>query len=303
MVELRYLRQERLPHLWCPGCGHGIVLGAVIRAMARVGIDRDRVVVVSGIGCSSRAVGYLNTDALHTTHGRALAFATGIKLARPELKVLVLAGDGDLAAIGGNHLIHAARRNIGVTCVCFNNSIYGMTSGQYSPLTPAGAKATTAPYGHLERDFDLCRVVEAAGATYVARSTTYHIHQTIEYVARALAHEGFSFVEVLSQCPTYFGRRNRMGDAVKLLEWYRQRAVTVAQAQRMTPEELRGRVVIGELGRDDSVPEYTRSYLDLIARVREAEAPDGLRQVGAGCAASSRPTAEQAGKAAGGDGR
>ncbi|MEW6547622.1 MAG: 2-oxoacid:ferredoxin oxidoreductase subunit beta [Bacillota bacterium] len=267
MQGLCYVRRERLPHLWCAGCGHGIVLGAVIRAMDRIGLDQDRAVAVSGIGCSSRAVGYLDMDALHTTHGRALAFATGIKLARPDLTVIVLAGDGDLAAIGGNHLIHAARRNIGITCVCFNNGIYGMTSGQYSPLTPTGARASTAPYGHLEREFDLCRVVQAAGASYVARSTTYHIHQTIEYVARALRHHGFAFVEVLSQCPTYFGRGNRMGDPVKMLQWYRERAVTLAQAQRMDPEELRGRVVIGEFHRDEGVPEYTRSYLDLVARL------------------------------------
>lgn len=274
MEELRYLRRERLPHLWCPGCGHGTVLRAIVLAMARLGLDQDRVAVVSGIGCSSRAVGYLNMDALHTTHGRALAFATGLKLARPDLKVVVLAGDGDLAAIGGNHLIHAARRNIGITCICFNNSIYGMTSGQYSPLTPRGMKATTAPYGHLERDFDLCRVVQAAGATYVARSTAYHVHHTIEYVTRALSHEGFSFVEVLSQCPTYLGRRNGMADAVDLLNWYRRRSVTVSQARSMSTEELRDRVVIGEFQRDDSVPEYTRSYLELIARVASEDATD-----------------------------
>jgi 2-oxoglutarate ferredoxin oxidoreductase subunit beta len=267
MEELRLLRTEHLPHIWCAGCGHGIVLGAVVRAMLRVGVDPDRTVVVSGIGCSSRAVGYLNMDTLHTTHGRALAFATGIKLARPDLRVVVLAGDGDLAAIGGNHLIHAARRNMGITCVCFNNGIYGMTSGQYSPLTPAGYRTATAPYGHLERDFDLCRLVQAAGATYVARSTTYHVHQTIEYVARALGHEGFAFVEVVSQCPTYFGRRNRMADPVRMLEWFRERAVTVVQAGRMKPEELQGRILIGELHRAEGVPEYTRSYRELVARL------------------------------------
>jgi len=267
MEVLRLLRTEHLPHIWCAGCGHGIVLGAVVRAMLRAGVDPDRTVVVSGIGCSSRAVGYLNMDTLHTTHGRALAFATGIKLARPDLRVVVLAGDGDLAAIGGNHLIHAARRNIGITCVCFNNGIYGMTSGQYSPLTPAGYRTSTAPYGHLERDFDLCRLVQAAGATYVARSTTYHVHQTIEYVARALGHEGFGFVEVISQCPTYFGRRNRMADPVRMLEWFRERAVTVAQAQRMKPEELQGKILIGEFHRSEEVPEYTRSYRELVARL------------------------------------
>lgn len=269
MDEMRFLRREYLPHIWCVGCGHGIVLGAVIRAMERAGVDQDRTVVVSGIGCSSRAVGYLNMDALHTTHGRALAFATGVKLARPDLRVAVLAGDGDLAAIGGNHLIHAARRNIGITCVCFNNGIYGMTSGQYSPLTPAGYRTTTSPFGHLERDFDLCRLVQAAGATYVARSTAYHVHQTITYVTRALNHDGFSFVEVFSPCPTYFGRHNRMGDPVKMMQWLHDGTVQAGQAARMSPEELRGRVVIGEFHRTQEVPEYARSYREMIARLAE----------------------------------
>lgn len=267
MEEMRLLRPENLPHIWCVGCGHGIVLGAFIRAMRRAGIDQDRTVVISGIGCSSRAVGYLNMDALHTTHGRALAFATGVKLARPDLKVAVLAGDGDLAAIGGNHLIHSARRNIGITTVCFNNGIYGMTSGQYSPLTPAGYRTTTSPFGHLERDFDLCRLVQAAGATYVARSTVYHVHQTMTYIERALTHDGFSFVEVFSPCPTYFGRHNRMGNAVDMMEWLHESAVQQAQAARMTPEELRGRVVIGEFHKTQEVPEYARSYREMTSRL------------------------------------
>lgn len=267
MKEMRFLRREHLPHIWCVGCGHGIVLGAVARAMERAGVDQDRTVVVSGIGCSSRAVGYMNMDALHTTHGRALAFATGIKLARSDLSVVVLAGDGDLAAIGGNHLIHAARRNIGITTVCFNNGIYGMTSGQYSPLTPAGYRTTTSPFGHLERDFDLCRLMQAAGATYVARSTAYHVHQTITYIARALRHDGFSFVEVLSPCPTYFGRFNRMANPVKMMQWLHDGTVQAGQAARMTPEELQGRMVIGEFHRTQEVPEYARSYREMIARL------------------------------------
>jgi 2-oxoglutarate ferredoxin oxidoreductase subunit beta len=275
MKELHYLRAEHLPHLWCTGCGHGIVLGAVIRAMERAGVDRDRTVVVSGIGCSSRAVGYMDMDTLHTTHGRALAFATGIKLARPDLRVVVLAGDGDLAAIGGNHLIHAARRNIGITTVCFNNGIYGMTSGQYSPLTPAGYRTTTSPHGHLERDFDLCRLVQAAGATYVARSTAYHVHQTILYASRALGHDGFSFLEVFSPCPTYFGRFNRMGDPVKMMEWLRDSTVMAGQAARMTPEQLAGRVLLGEFHKTQDVPEYARSYRDLVARLRAEDGRDG----------------------------
>ncbi len=171
---LKYFRQERLPHIWCPGCGHGTVTGALVRAIARLKLDKNKVCVVSGIGCSSRAPGYLDFDTLHTTHGRALAFATGIKLARPDIKVIVMMGDGDCSAIGGNHFIHAARRNIGITTVVMNNNIYGMTSGQYSPMTPKGFLGTTAPYGNVERSFDLCKLAEAAGATYVARATSYH---------------------------------------------------------------------------------------------------------------------------------
>lgn len=274
MEILRYTREEHLPNIWCVGCGHGTVMGAVIRAIQKAGIDQDRAVAVSGIGCSSRTVFYLNMDTIHTTHGRALAFATGIKLARPELKVIVIAGDGDLAAIGGNHLIHAARRNIGITCICLNNGIYGMTSGQYSPLTPAGYRTTTSPHGHLERDFDLCKLVQAAGATYVARSTAYHVQQMTLYVSRALAHDGFSFVEVLSQCPTYFGRRNAMADPVKMLEWFRDSTVTAGAAARLTPEDLRGKTIIGEFHRTTDVPEYSRSYRELIGRLSEGGAPD-----------------------------
>ncbi|MCE5196042.1 MAG: thiamine pyrophosphate-dependent enzyme, partial [Negativicutes bacterium] len=169
-----FLREDKMPHIWCPGCGNGIVMQQVLRAIEELGLDVDKIVLVSGIGCSSRATGYLDFNTLHTTHGRALAFATGVKYANPELTVIVLTGDGDCTAIGGNHLIHACRRNIDLTTVVFNNSIYGMTSGQFSPMTPTGSYATTAPYGNIDRNFDLCKLGQAAGATYVARSTTYH---------------------------------------------------------------------------------------------------------------------------------
>ncbi|MDP2793011.1 MAG: thiamine pyrophosphate-dependent enzyme, partial [Sulfurisoma sp.] len=169
------LRMERMPHIWCPGCGHGSITGALVRAIERLRLDKNKVVIVSGIGCSSRAVGYLDFDTLHTAHGRAIAYATGIKLSRPDLHVIVMTGDGDCSAIGGNHFIHAARRNIGITTIVMNNNIYGMTSGQYSPMTPKGMLGTTAPYGNVERPFDLCKLAIAAGATYVGRGTSYHI--------------------------------------------------------------------------------------------------------------------------------
>lgn len=264
----KYLRQQRLPHIWCAGCGHGIIMGAVLRAIDRAGLDPDRTCVVSGIGCSSRATTYLDFDTLHATHGRALAFATGIKMVRPELNVIVLAGDGDLAAIGGNHLIHAARRNIDITTVCFNNSIYGMTSGQYSPLTPREKLATTAPYGNIDRDFDLCRLVQAAGATYVARGTAYHTRQLIELMSRAITKKGFAFVEAVSQCPTYYGRKNRLGSGVEMLEWQRDHAVPVKLAASMSADELRDKIIIGEIYNGEG-PEYTEEYRNLVARARE----------------------------------
>lgn len=272
MPVTRYLRIDKMPHIWCPGCGHGIVLGAVLRAIDSLGLDKNEVCIVSGIGCASRAPGYLDFDALHTTHGRAIAFATGIKMARPWMKVVVLTGDGDAAAIGGNHLIHAARRNIGIATVCFNNSIYGMTSGQYSPMTPAGSLASTAPYGHIEEPFDLCELVYAAGASYVARGTAYHALLLSRLVASAIATDGFSFVEAVTQCPTYFGRRNKMRSAVDMLKWQKEHAVPVAAAARMSPEELAGRFRIGELG-VRARPEYTRRHAAIVetAQKREAE--------------------------------
>ncbi|MDQ7793924.1 MAG: 2-oxoacid:ferredoxin oxidoreductase subunit beta [bacterium] len=263
----KYLRVERLPHIWCRGCGHGIVLGALVRAMDEVGLDLDRTVVVSGIGCASRAAGYLNCDGLHTTHGRALAFATGVKLARPELRVIVIAGDGDLAAIGGNHFIHAARRNLDLTCICFNNQVYGMTSGQHSPTSPRLSLAPTAPYGHLEREFDLCELARAVGAGYVARAAAYNPRAMTRLLVRALDLRGFSFVEVLSQCPTYFGRRNRLGGAVDMLKWQKEHTVDVARAREMDPAELEGKVVTGELHRAE-YPEYTAAYAELVSRVK-----------------------------------
>ncbi len=264
----RYFRTQNLPHIFCAGCGHGTIMGALVRAMDEVGVDPDRTVVVSGIGCSSRIPGYMNFDTLHTTHGRALAFATGVKMARPELRVLVVTGDGDLSAIGGNHLIHAARRNIDITTVCFNNSIYGMTGGQYSPMTPTTSRATTSPYGNVERCFDLCELARAAGSTYVGRGTAYHVRVMIRVLAEALQHQGFSFVEAVSQCPTYFGRRNRQTTVKSMLEWQKDHAVTVRQAESLTDEAMQDRFVIGQIYRGEA-PEYVAAYDQLAARVRE----------------------------------
>lgn len=263
----KYFRTDKLPHIWCPGCGHGIITGAVIRAIDNLKLDQDKICIVSGIGCSSRAPGYMNFYTLHTTHGRALAFATGIKMAKPELKVIVLTGDGDCSAIGGNHLIHAARRNIDITTIVFNNSIYGMTSGQYSPMTPKGAFATTAPYGNIDRDFDLCKLAQSSGATYVARGTVYHLPQLIKLIEKALKHNGFSFVDVVDICPTYFGRRNKMGTAVAMMETIREKSVTIRTASKMSAEELSGKIVIGEFY-EENAPEYTEEYAKIIEKAQ-----------------------------------
>lgn len=261
----QYLRGECLPHIWCAGCGNGIILRDVVQAVDNLGLEKRDTVIVSGIGCSSRAVGYLDFDTLHTTHGRAIAFATGIKMARPALKVIVLTGDGDAAAIGGNHLIHAARRNIDLTVVVFNNNIYGMTGGQFSPTTPSGDFAATAPYGSIDPVFDIPALAQAAGATYTARGTAYHAAQTTKLIEAAIRHEGFSVVECVTTCPTYYGRKNRKGDAVRMLKWQRDNAIPVAQARNIPPAELEGKIVYGELWRCER-PEYTRQYAEIIER-------------------------------------
>lgn len=258
-----YLRLDKFPHIWCPGCGHGIVLQSFLRAIINLGLDKNKTVVVSGIGCSSRSVGYIDFDTLHTAHGRAIPFATGIKLANPELKVIILAGDGDIAAIGGNHLIHACRRNIDLTVVVFNNSTYGMTGGQYSPLTCEEDYATTAPYGNMERPFDLCKLAEASGATYVGRSTTYHALQLPKLIADGITHHGFSLIEVITGCPVCYGKLNKLESPVKLLEWQRDHAVNLKQYQMISDEERKGKFAIGLLHQSQK-PEYTDEYNKII---------------------------------------
>ncbi|HHT64164.1 MAG: 2-oxoacid:ferredoxin oxidoreductase subunit beta [Bacillota bacterium] len=263
----KYFRTDRLPHIWCPGCGNGIVLSAFARAMEELGVDQDQTVVVSGIGCSSRATTYVDFNTLHTTHGRALAFATGVKLAEPRLNVFVFMGDGDSTAIGGNHLIHACRRNIDITAIIINNNIYGMTGGQYSPLTPTGKKATTAPYGMIERNFDLCELVKGAGATFVARGTTYHAKQLTDMIVAGAKNKGFSVIEAVSQCPVSFGRRNKMRSPLEMIQWLKENTINVKAAAKLKPEDIKGKILIGELYNTEA-PEYTAEYDRLIARVQ-----------------------------------
>jgi 2-oxoglutarate ferredoxin oxidoreductase subunit beta len=233
-----------------------------------VGYRRDDVMVITGIGCSARSNAIIDFNTFQTTHGRALSFATGFKLARPEMKVVVITGDGDGAGIGGNHLIQTCRRNIDITTILINNSIYGMTGGQYSPLTPMGKFATTAPYGMIEPSFDICKLAEGAGATYVARSTAYHVTLLEQLVAKALKHEGFSIVEAVSQCPIGFGRRNKMKTPTQMLEWQKDNAVNVKAAAAMSPENLEGKFLIGEFV-NKRAPELSKSYQDLIKTAQD----------------------------------
>jgi len=263
----KYLRLEKLPHIWCPGCGHGIVLQAFLRAVFDLNLNPDKLVVTSGIGCSSRAVGYLNFDTLHTAHGRALAFSTGIKIAKPELTVAVLAGDGDMIAIGGNHFIHACRRNIDMTVVIFNNFNYGMTGGQYSPLTAQDDYASTAPYGNIEKPLDICLLAKASGATYIARSTTYHATGLSKLIAGGIKHRGFSLIEVITGCPTCYGKLNNMRSPVKMLKWQRDRAVNLKQYQMLSDEEKKNKFAIGLIHLSQE-REYTDEYSKLIQKAQ-----------------------------------
>lgn len=262
-----YLRMEKLPHIWCPGCGNGIVLKALVRAIDSCGLDKNNTVIVSGIGCSSRAPGYMDFNTLHTTHGRALAFATGVKVAKPSLNVIVVSGDGDGTAIGGNHFIHACRRNIDITLVLFNNYTYGMTGGQYSPTTPMGGYATTAPYGQPDNPFDISALAAAAGASFVARGSTYQAAQLDKLIAAGIKKKGFALVEVLTDCTEIYGRRNRLGGPAEMLLRQRDVTVSTAKAKSMTPEELEDKLITGVLV-DVDKPEYCESYEQIVKKAQ-----------------------------------
>ena len=265
-ITHKYLRaKKKFPNVWCPGCGIGIAMGALIRAIDSSGLQKDNVAVVSGIGCTARIPVYLDFNTLHTTHGRPLAFATGVKLANPKLKVIVVSGDGDLLAIGGNHFIHAARRNMDITCILVNNYIYGMTGGQYSPTTPKTKLASTAPYGMIEQSFDVAELARAAGASFVARGTVYHASQLSTLMAKAIARPGFSVVEVMSNCHTQYGRMNREGSAVKMILWQKEHAVPASMAAKMTPEQLQDKFVVGVLHEVEK-PGYVEEYQKIIDR-------------------------------------
>lgn len=261
-----YLRHhKKFPHLWCAGCGTGIVMGSILRSVQNLELVQDDVAVISGIGCTGRMPVYLDFNTMHTTHGRALAFATGLKLARPEMEIIVVMGDGDALAIGGNHFIHAARRNIDLTAIIVNNSIYGMTGGQSSPTTPLDARSATAPYGHVEQPFPICELSMAAGASFVARSTVYHVTELDKLVERAMRKKGFSVVEAVSYCHTTFGRANNLRSPVENMRHLKESSVTVRSAEKQGDDLPDGRIVRGVF-RDVEKPEFTELYDQVIER-------------------------------------
>ena len=243
----KYTRSHVTRTTTCPGCGNGIVTQAILRAIDELDLEMNDFVFVSGIGCSAWIPSPLfDADTLHTTHGRPIAFATGVKLGLPEKHVMVASGDGDLTAIGGNHLIHAARRNIDLTVVLINNGIYGMTGGQTAPTTPRGLKTITNPYGTLEHTFDISRMVAAAGASFVARWTTFHPRQMTRSIKKGIQKKGFALIEAVSQCPVQYGKVSKLGKAVDILRYFKENSIKVNKAKDLSPEELEGKIVIGE---------------------------------------------------------
>ena len=263
-----YLRHDKkFPHVWCAGCSNGIVLGSIIRGIASMQIDRDDIVMVSGIGCSSRMPVYVDFNTLHTLHGRSIAYATGVKLHKPHLKVIVITGDGDCTAIGGNHLIHAARRNIDLSVILINNNIYGMTGGQCSPTPPHDAIATTAPYGNIEPDFNICELALGAGATHVARTTAFHTQEVQKMVVEAIEHPGFSLIEVVSACPVIFGRLNKKGGPAQMMKDMRDGSIPLTAVDKLPPEKVEGKIIRGTL-RKDVKPEFCAAYGELQKRAQ-----------------------------------
>jgi 2-oxoglutarate ferredoxin oxidoreductase subunit beta len=256
----KFLRMERMPHIWCPGCGIGSVVTSFAEAVKEGGHDMDQIAVVSGIGCTGRVAGYVRFDSIHTTHGRAIPVATGLKLAKPNMKVVVFSGDGDLFSIGGNHFIHAARRNMDLVVICVNNFTYGMTGGQMTPTTPTMANASTTPYGNYEYPFSLPFLADACGATYVARWTSLHARQITESIGEALNHKGFSFIEVVSPCTTLYQRRNKLGDGVDAMEYYREDSdIQHGMDTRNVDIDFQGKIAVGRFVQRDKP-----TYLDAV---------------------------------------
>ncbi len=268
-----YLRHhKRFPHLWCAGCGIGIVMGSIMRAVQDLALNQDDVAIISGIGCTGRMPVYMDFNTMHTTHGRALAFATGLKLARPEMEVIVVMGDGDALAIGGNHFIHAARRNIDMTAIVVNNNIYGMTGGQSSPTTPLDRFSSTAPYGHIEPAFPITDLAVAAGASFVARSTVYHVTELDRLIQRAVDKKGFSVVEAVSYCHTTFGRANKIKSPIAMMRLLKENSLPRAAAEKLGDGVAPEQIVRGVF-RDEDLPEFTELYDQVIERAHGSPPP------------------------------
>lgn len=271
----QYLRHnKKFPHVLCAGCGHGIVLGALIRSIHSLEIPKDDVVVVAGIGCSGRLAVYVDFNTVHTTHGRALSFATGIKMSNPKLNVICIMGDGDALSIGGNHMIHAARRNIGVTALVLNNNIYGMTGGQSSPATPEGSTTMTNPYGQLDKSFDTVELAKGAGANYVARGTVFHVKKLEKVMTQAIERPGFSLVEAITPCHTQFGRKNKYKNSVEMYKWMKKTAVPVERYNDMTEEQRKDRMPIGVFVENDRAG-FEEKYFAMQQGFLEAAAKGG----------------------------
>lgn len=256
-----YMLFDKLPHTWCAGCGDGIVLQSIAAVFAEMELDKHDICLVSGIGCFGRVDDYLDINCMHVTHGRALAAATGIALANPDLHVLATMGDGDGTTIGGNHLIHCARRNINLTAIIANNYNYGQTGGQYSATTPVNSVTSTSPYGHVEQNFDICKLAEAAGAGYVARATAYNPIQMRKLIRGGIEHKGFSLIETMVACPTHYGRYNKQGEASRMMQLMNEQSISVEKAKSMTEKEREGRLITGLLvnkDRDDYYTKYKR---------------------------------------------
>lgn len=264
-----YLRHnKKFPHVYCAGCGHGIVLGSLIRSVHNLGYAKDDIVLVAGIGCSGRMAVYVDFNTIHTTHGRALTFATGVKMANPSLKVIVVMGDGDAMSIGGNHLIHAARRNVGLTVLVLNNSIYGMTGGQYSPTTPEAVVTATSPFGQLEQPFDIAHMAVASGASYVARGTVMHAAMLDGLIQDALQKPGFNLVEILTPCHTHYGRKNKFKTVVDMYRWYKTNTVRMNRYQELGTEEQARFTPIGVF-QDANRPGLETRYAQMRNRLQE----------------------------------
>ncbi len=255
-ISDEYVRMDRMPHIWCPGCGIGTVVNCLVEALQAAEIDRDKTQIVSGIGCTGRVAGYVDVDSYHTTHGRAIPFATGLALGNPDLKVVVVSGDGDLTAIGGNHFFHAARRNVDLTVICVNNFTYGMTGGQVAPTSPETSIAQTTPYGAFDHPFNIPLIADSCGASYVARWTVYHVRHLQNAIKAALLKPGFSLVEAISPCPTQYGRRNKLGDGLESLKFYKESAVRVKKDKTTADAgiDFQTEIMIGKFVDRDRAP-------------------------------------------------